>query len=174
MTCEVEPTKISDWVSIAVAGLAFGATWWQAKITREHNKISVTPMLVNGNHWDLSPTALTVSFAIKNAGVGVALVTDRYFTFEGNRFTPQQSDSTIEELCALTFKTFLPYHVASTGLFGKKARIPPGSELVLAKLVFPNPHSDLRDVVIGLTSKIDFHVQYECLYGEKFSFSTNE
>lgn len=174
MTCEVETTKISEWASIAVAGLAFGVTWWQAKITREHNKISVTPMLVSGNHWDLTPDALTVSFVVKNAGVGVALVTDRYFTFEGNRFNPQQSDSTIEELCTLTFKKILLYHVASTGLFGKKAKIPPGSELTVAKLVFPNPHPDLRDVIVGLTSKIDFHVHYECLYGEKFFFSTNE
>jgi hypothetical protein len=174
MTCEVEPTKISDWVSIFVATLAFGATWWQARINRKHNKISVTPMLVSGNHWERSPKELTVSFVVKNAGVGVALVSDRYFTFEGNRFNPLQADSTIEELCALAFKNFLQYHVAHTGLFGKKARIPPGAELTIARIVFPNPHPDLREVVVGLTSKIEFHVNYECLYGEKFSFSNRD
>lgn len=174
MTCQVEPIKISDWLSIIVAGLAFGVTWWQAKITREHNKMSVTPMLVSGNHWELSPTALTVSFVVKNAGVGVALVSDRYFTFEGNRFNPLQADLTIEELCALAFKKIVPYHVANTGLFAEKAKIPPGAELTIAKLVFPNPQTDLREVVIGLTNKIDFHVKYECLYGEKFRFSTRD
>ena len=131
-------------------------------------------MIVNSNNWDHTPTTLVASFVIKNAGVGVALVTDRYFTFEGNRFVPQQSDNLVEELCAVVFKKFIPYQVASTGVFGKEAKIPPGSEITVARLVFSNAHPNLKEVVIGLTSKIEFVVEYESLYKEKFRFSTND
>lgn len=48
------------------------------------------------------------------------------------------------------------------------------AEISLATLVFPNPHPDLPDGVIGLTGMIDFHVQCESLYGGKFTFATAE
>jgi hypothetical protein len=174
LTTNIEPQKISDWVSIGIAALAFSATWWQAKIAREHNRISVTPMIVNTNDWDHSPTELVVSFVIKNAGIGVAIVTDRYFTYDEKRFIPQRADNVIEELCASAFKTLIPYEVTRTSLFGKNARIPPGTEITIARLIFRNPHPNLKDAIVELTSKIEFIIEYESLYKEKFRFSTNE
>lgn len=97
MTCEIEASKISDWVAIGVALLAFGAAIWQAcearkqaGIAREHNKMSVLPILVHHEGWHNTPDGLLVSLTVKNVGVGVALITDRFFTVEGERFSPER------------------------------------------------------------------------------------
>lgn len=181
MSCEVDPSKISDWVAIGIATLAFGAAIWQAMesrkqaaISREHNKMSVLPILVHHESWDSRPEGLVVSFTIKNVGVGVALITDRYFTFEGNRFTPQRASNMVEEFLALVFKRTLNYQLISSEFFGPNARIPAGATFTIAKVLFPNPYPNLREVIEAMTSKADFVATYESVYKEPFYFSMAE
>lgn len=181
MTCEVESTKLTDWIAIGIAIFAFGAAFWQARearkqaaLTREHNKISTLPMLVHHEDWDLRPEGLVLSLGIKNVGVGVALIKDRYFTYEKNRFTPKKQGRVMHELCELLFQQIIPYQVTSTGLFGKSAKIPPGASITLVRILFPNPQPTLQEVVEGLASKASFVVEYESVYKEIFRYSTNE
>lgn len=181
MNCEVESTKISDWVSIAIALLAFGAAVWQANearkqaaITRGHNKMSVMPILVHHVGWHNEAAGLTVTFKLKNVGVGVALVTDRYFTFEGKRFIPQRASNMVEELLELIFKRALNYQLITSDFFGPSARIPPGAEFTIAKILFPNSHIHLRAVIEAMINKASFVVVYESVYKEAFIFSTDD
>lgn len=181
MTCEVEASNISDWVAIGVALLAFGAAIWQAcesrkqaAIAREHNKMSVLPILVHHEGWHNTPDGLVVSLTVKNVGVGVALITDRFFTVEGERFSPERKSSTVEELVDRIFKRTLQYKIITTEFFGPAARIPPGASFTIVKLLFPNAHPNLREVVEAMTSKVSFDVSYESVYKESFKFSTSD
>lgn len=181
MTCEVEASKISDWVAIGVALLAFGAAIWQAResrkqaaIARDHNKMSVLPILVHHEGWHNTPDGLLFSLTVKNVGVGVALVTDRFFTFEGERFSPQRISSTVEDLVDRMFKRTLKYKIITTEFFGPSARIPPGASFTIVKLLFPNAHPNLREVVEAMASKVSFQVTYESVYKESFKFSTSD
>jgi len=181
VTIELEPTKITDWVAVCVAVGAVIAAIWQAKesrkqaaIAREHNKMSVMPILVHHEYWHTTPEGLVVSLTLKNVGVGVALVTDRYFTFEDKRFNPQRNSSVVEELMTLIFQRTLNYQLVTSEFFGVNARIPPGASYTVAKLLFPNPHPNLREVIEAMTSKANLVVAYESVYKEPFTFSTAE
>lgn len=180
MTSEVEASNISDWVAIGVALLAFGAAIWQAResrkqaaITREHNKMSVLPILVHHEGWHNTPDGLLVSLTVKNVGVGVALVKDRFFTVEGKIFSSERQSSVVEELVDRIFKRTLSYKIITTEFFGPAARIPPGASFTIIKLLFPNPHPNLREVIEAMTSKVTFEVSYESVYKESFKFSTS-
>lgn len=181
MTCEVEASKISEWVAIGVALLAFGAAIWQAcesrkqaAIAREHNKMSVLPILVHHLGWHNTPDGLLVSLSMKNVGVGVALVTDRFFAIEGKRFSPERKSSTIEELVDHIFKRTLQYKILATEFFGPAARIPAGASFDIVKILFPKAHPGLREIVEAMTKEVAFEVVYESVYKESFKFSTSE
>lgn len=180
MNCEVEASKISDWVAIGVALLAFGAAIWQAcesrkqaAISREHNKMSVLPILVHHLGWHHTHDGLVVSLTLKNVGVGVALITDRFFTVEGQRFSPERKSSPVDELVSHIFKRTLKYTIITTEFFGPAARIPPGASFTIVKLLFPDAHPNLREVVEAMISKVTFEVSYESVYRESFKFSTS-
>jgi len=181
VTCEIESTKITDWLAIIVAIGAVIAAIWQAKesrrqaaIAREHNKMSVMPILVHHEDWHTTPEGLVVSLTLKNVGVGVALITDRYFIFEGKRFNPQRNSSIVEELISLIFQRTLNYQLISSEFFGSSARIPPGATFTIVQLLFPNPHPNLREVIEAMTNKANLVIKYESVYKEPFTFSMDE
>lgn len=174
MSCEFEPIKISDYVSSGIALFAFGAACWQAKIARDHNKVSVMPMIVQQKEWELTPTMIVMNYQIKNVGAGVAIVSNRYFNFNSERFEPINPNNLIEELCELIFEKFIEYHIKSTGMFGVTAKIPPGATITIAKIHFPNPHTELKNVIEELSNKFSFVIEYESLYKEKFRFASDD
>ncbi len=174
-------SNVSGWAAIAIAALALLATCWQAiearkqaKLNREHNKISMLPMLVHHENWNLHPDGLMFDLIIRNVGPGVALIKDRYFTYENNRFTPKEQGRAAQELCSLLFQQIIPYKIISTGMFGKTAKIPPGASITLVQILFQNPHQELRGVVEELASKASFEVEYKSVYKDSFRFSTDD
>ncbi|HMV29739.1 MAG TPA: hypothetical protein PKE23_10160, partial [Anaerolineales bacterium] len=138
------------------------------------NRMSVLPMLVHHEGWHNTPDGLLVSLTVKNVGAGVALITDRFFLVEGERFSPERNSSTVEELIDRIFKQTLQYKIITTEFFGPAARIPPGASFVIVKLLFPNSYPNLREVVEGMTCEVSFEVCYESVYKESFKFSTSE
>ncbi len=181
MTCETDITKLTDWAAIVIAILAFLAACWQARearkqatLNQEHNKISTLPILVHHENWDSRQDGMTYDLIIKNVGVGVALIKDRYFTYKKSRFVPKAQGRVVQELCTMIFQQIIPYKVISTGVFGESAKIPPGASFSLLRIFFPNPHPNLQEVVETLASDFSFEVEYESVYKESFQFSTDE
>lgn len=173
--------SLSDWLAIGVAGLALAVACLQARearkhaaIARDHNKITTLPMLVHHEDWDLRDEGLVLRLSLKNVGMGVALVRDRYFIFENRRFNPRKQGFVVHEIVDLLFKPVIPFRVLSTSMFGVKAKIPPGSSITLVTILFQDPHPQLKEVVEGLASKASFEVEYESVYKEHFRFSTGD
>jgi hypothetical protein len=172
-SCSDSPS-ILDIASFSVATLAFLATFWQGWVARKHNRHSVTPMIVQHTETNINDTGITVNFAIRNAGVGPAIVTDRYFSIGGTKFIQQNQSDVIKDLCAQLIGKSLDYRIISSGMFGMSAKLPAGSEFKLLTLFFPGLHPDSLPVVDALTSKADFVVEYKSIYGEPFTYSSSK
>ena len=174
MVCESGPSNITDWGAIVVALLALGAAIWQGIISRRHNRISVTPMIVHHVDTDIRRDGISVSIKIRNVGSGTALVTDRYFLLRGERFIPRTPNHLIKEIVEATIGKALHYQIVTSGMFGPRAKIPAGAEITLATVFFPGLHPDAQETIEALTDKADFVVAYKCLYGETYTYHSNE
>lgn len=169
----------SDQIAAAaaiVALCAFFATAWQAyqaqlqtKLVARHNRLSVRPLLV----WNTSRTRFDAgcefTFTVCNYGVGPAIVRDRYFTIDGKRFTPDEKE--VDELEALAKHVLgqtVLYSLKQHGLPGVGSAMKEGSELTVARLHFPRNGIDAIDAVLATRGDIQFCLDYECLYGERF------
>lgn len=167
--------KTADWAAVVMAGFALGATTWQAAITRRHNKLSVTPMLMFHHEKNITTEGTHFKFVIKNVGIGVATVTDRYFTVKGQRYSPKDPKKVIKEICNIAIGQVFQYAITSEGLFGPKAKIPAGAEITLLAVFFPGMKApELHEVVETLAEKVDFVVEYKSIYGEKYSSRDDE
>lgn len=175
MFLDVIGDKAADWAAVIVAGFAFVATAWQGAITRRHNKLSVTPMLMFHHEKRITAEGTHFRFVIKNVGIGVAAVTDRYFTIKGQRHSPTDPKKVIKEICNIAVGNMFQYAITSEGLFGPKAKIPAGAEITLLSVFFPGMKApELHEVVETLAERIDFVVEYESIYGDKYSTRDDE
>ncbi|RJX33031.1 MAG: hypothetical protein C4516_03025 [Oxalobacter sp.] len=166
---------MANWVSIVIAVAALGVTFWQVSVARRHNKLSVLPMIVHHNKKNITNQGTTFSYVIKNVGIGPALITDRYFEIQSNRFIPNETGHLIKELCDKLIGRSHEYHVLSSGMFGAKAKIPAGAEFTLAEILFPRiVREDQVQIIEALFEKAAFVIKYESIYGEQFSYHTDE
>jgi len=165
----------SDWIAISsatIAILAFFATAWQAWLARIHNQLSVTPHITSTTSSTLTDQGMEITLTLRNVGVGPALVEDRYFEVGGNRFDPIGQDLVVA-LCQLVFGNAFKYHIRQNSMFGGRAVLPSGAEIVIVRLFFVGANADSKLAILGATSRADFIVRYKSLYGKKFTFRTN-
>lgn len=108
---------------------------------------------------------------IRNVGVGPALVIDKYFTVNGERFNPHGGDVVVS-ICEKILGDIFKYKVRRNGMFGGKAVLPPGAEIVIVQLFFPDVGFDEKNEILHIASRAVFVVKYKSLYGKDFVFST--
>lgn len=171
------PMTTSDVIACAAAFIALCAlftTYWQARLAKTHNRLIVRPLLVWHSHKDTSDAGTEVTFKLRNCGVGPALVKDRYFCLNGERFQiGKQSDIQILDLANLALGQSCEYKLRAHGLPGNNSAIQTGSELIIAKILFCNADSAKVDTILAQVGKVEFRVEYESLYNEPLVFSTN-
>ncbi|WP_336333896.1 hypothetical protein [Pseudomonas putida] len=71
ISCNSGP-DLAPWVAIIVSFLALGATIWQSRVSREHNRLSVRPHLGAHNSWT---DDRIFKFEVRNDGLGPAIIT---------------------------------------------------------------------------------------------------
>lgn len=166
----------SDWIAISsavVAILAFFATAWQAWLARVHNRLIVTPKISSTTSSTITNDGIEIKVTIKNEGVGPALIVDRYFTIDGQRFDPDGKDL-VDAVCQAVLKDTYKYHIKHGGMFGGKATLPPGSEFVLLQIFFPDLKPEAKPAIFSIADKAVFVVRYKSLYGKEDRFSTDD
>lgn len=157
--------------SVLVAVLAFIATAWQAWLAHRHNRLSVRPLLVwhIGRYNGQSSSGIT--YSVKNLGLGPAIIRDRFFTIDRNRFKPPAtSTDEVSTFLESILARGVEYHLKSFGLPGKDAAIPSQAEVVIADINFPALSPSQLGTVEEMAGDIGFHIRYESLYGESFDF----
>ena len=80
----------------------------------------------------------------------------------------------MKELCNAVIGNAYKYHILSSGMFGVSAKIPSGAEITLIKIFFPDVGEDQLELIEVLAEKAVFVINYESIYGEKFSYRTDE
>lgn len=168
------PLSNSDWIAMSsavIAVCAFFATAWQAWLTRKHNRLTVTPRITSSTDTTINDNHIEIKLTVRNVGVGPALVEGRYFTIDGEKFSANGQEL-VPAICSTVFGTAFRYRIAQDGMIGGKGIIPAGSEIVIAKLIFPDLGPQAKPAVFGAASRANFVVKYKCLYGRRFTFST--
>ncbi len=155
--------------SVIVAALAFIATLWQAWLAHKHNRLSVRPLLVWHIARSNNPGSAGITYSVKNLGLGPAVIRDRYFTKDKNRFiVPGLATDEVHAFLESVLGRRVQYRLRGFGLPGKDSAIPSQSEFVIAAIDFPGlPASGLGNVE-EMAGDINFHIKYESMYGEPF------
>lgn len=155
--------------SVFVAFLAFAFGAWQTWSTHQHNRLSVRPLLIWHVGRRADSNSSTISYSIKNLGLGPAVICDRYFTQSSARFVAP--DSNTDEVVAFVASVLgkkVHYILRNCSLPGKKAAIPSQCEVVVAEIEFPGASPMQLRIIEELTRDAGFHITYESMYGEPF------
>lgn len=168
----------SDYIAISsavIALLAMGATIWQAWVTRKHNYLSVRPLLVWYIERKNSSDGAELICLLRNKGIGPAIVTDRYFTINGQRFKPTgiQTDEALQ-LVQTALGQKYKYDVKQWGLPGKNSAILSQEEVSILHLSFSGMSHETLSLVMESMNYINFHLDYESLYGHKWKLTTDD
>lgn len=75
--------------SLFVALFALFATISQQRTAHKHNKLSVRPLLTWNVARNTSDDGASITYTLRNQGLGPAVVIDRYFLKDGTRFHSQ-------------------------------------------------------------------------------------
>lgn len=81
MTYAEKVTTATAIATCLTACLAFIVAVWQAWVTRKHNRLSVRPLLAEHEHYDSGEH--TCRLAVRNGGVGPAIIEAFVVTFDG-------------------------------------------------------------------------------------------
>ena len=156
-----------------IASLAFVVTVFHLRATHHHNKLSVRPLLV----WNVSRFAssggCTVTYSLRNHGLGPAIVKDRYLSKDGVRFQPPTATGfEVDAFLQSVISEKVQYRLQRHGLPGIGTAVPSQCEHVIAELFFPDMSPAQLTTMEGTLPELHFHVEYESMYKEKYTFST--
>ena len=155
--------------SAVIAICALFATAWQAWLAYQHNRLSVRPLLV----WHIarknSLVCPGIAFTVRNLGLGPAVIRERYFTKDNQRFLrPDGQTDEVQAFVTHVLGAKIQYQLKQFGLPGKDGAIPSQGEILIAELEFPDLRSSNLELVFQMAGDVAFNLNYESMYGEKY------
>ena len=150
--------------SMAIALLALVAAFWQAHISRRHNRLSVRPFI---EHYQERIPGEHISVSIVNHGIGPAVLEKVYFTISPNT---QRLD--IDELLDKIVLTMKPTKGAwESGTFLGKTMFPPGKITTVVKLELTLEDDENFMIISKILDDTSIHVVYRSIYNEVYRCS---
>lgn len=172
---------LGDNVASIIAACAMGATFWQAMITRRHNKLSVKPHLTLKTAIETSgESRYLVSLSIKNTGLGPAVIQDFNLFIDDKKINLLPNDESCARLSEHIYSAFSFFdgypngqslYASAKGSFLLKGEIlPEKSERILYELDAP------KEVGLGfddtqatnLLNRVFFDIKYKSLYNDSY------
>lgn len=149
--------------AVAISFIAAALTWWQVEIGREHNRMSVRP-LINITPY-LEGEGKRRGVYISNQGLGPAIITSIEVTVNGETFSglgesQWKSVLSTAETIPLCYKSGWPIQ-------GSVLR-PGEEETLLAPTDAYLPICDIELVNFHFKKDVSISIGYESLYNEKF------
>lgn len=146
-------TKPAEFIAVC----AVLATFWQAKISWEHNKLSVRPCIII-----ISQTSNNHCYEIVNAGVGPAIITKIEYVFN------KKNSESIEELLKeeLRKHDFKDYPT----IINLPTTLSAGEKIVLLKLSIKDDDEQKREIGKHIINSIGVKIRYESAYKEEFNW----
>lgn len=157
--------------ALAVALASMLATFIQAWITRQHNKLSVKPIISAQNHWIRAENSIELVITLENRGIGPGTIEDLHLMADGKRLAPApEGDNVVEHYFKLAFEGTVP-------MVFRHTRWPDGQTLranedcVVAKVWFGIGHSPTEIIHLAeekLGKEIALNGTYSCMYGRRW------
>ena len=157
----------SDVIAIAsgiVAICALATSFWQARLSRKHNEISVRPHLLI-HYYIESQIPLTIE--IKNVGLGPAIIKSVNACFGHVCFAIHSAPTMLRMIKLLIPEN--PDFTYKCELFSQYSVIAPGESI---KWLILTSKTDQEGVFKAINSNLNsfkIHIQYQCMYGNNFS-----
>lgn len=149
--------------SAIIAFCAFWLTVWQAKITRNHNKLSVTPHLTTWSQRDVANCRYSVE--LLNNGIGPALIESFNIYVDGLLISGEGMES-IEKALKILFPQ---YQFASWQSFVATGYIMAEKEgRNLVTIVFQGEKVPSPVEVDHATKRARLLITYKSIYGDQF------
>jgi hypothetical protein len=158
-----------EFATFAVATGAFGVGLWQGYLARLHNRLVVRPALTWQRNIEINDGGLVeVTFSFENSGVGPAVIRDRYFLVDRERFAPKPGEDEVQALVAKLVGDRMRHQLRQHGLPAVNAAFPEGRCQVIAKILFIGASIDTVKAFLQTLPEVRFRATYESLYGERF------
>ncbi len=152
-------------VSIVIACCALAFTFWQVKIQRQHNHISIRPHLCRFTKRKLQNNVAYLEVTLVNNGLGPAFINSFDVYYRGKICDP---DVVIKEVF-----NELGCNVSHT-ILGDDYAIPSRSEKALLVLSFVALSEVALDDMEGLINKIDLVINYSSAYASMEPLDTRD
>ncbi len=162
--------SLSEWISftaVTIAAIALIISAWQALMLREHNKISVKPLLdIEKQHGKVGYDDV-VWLSLRNDGLGPAIIVEHSISFEGSKLEEDRIWQIIGDAMSTKY--------GKIQLLPNKTVVRPGESqkfLRLREISLLISDADMQ----SKEAHIDFlnlntEVQFKSLYNEVYSYS---
>lgn len=164
MTWEV----IAAFSSTLIALCAFVLTFWQAYISRQHNKLSVTPHLTTWSHKNQKENQYIVELC--NNGIGPALIESFGIHVDGQLIAGKGQDP-IENTLRILFPQ---YHYDSTQSYLAKGYMMAAEESRnVVSIKFHGERVPTIDEIENAGKRVRLLIDYQSIYKDKFVLDTS-
>jgi hypothetical protein len=172
MSCTTVGNCLAENAGIIIALLAFFATFWQAYISRRHNRLSVIPNLTTWTHQDDHEDGHHLSVDLLNNGVGPANIKEFKVYVDGVQIAADEEDL-IEQALRALFSEY-KFDLLHSSYFLPDYMMGAGEKRVLLHILFDRQSSPSREIVNQLMSKARLKIVYESIYQETKDFDTEK
>lgn len=167
-----EPFSYTDLAAVVIACIALGATLWQARISHQHNRLSVRPVIETHVASSNDRDGLHVTVTLENRGIGPGTITDLYLKRGGQRVsTPSDADHIVEAYVDELFPPDINPIVLDTG-WPLGRTIKANESVTVVRLRFYLEHTQ-DSVVAALNAHngpIILAGRYRSMYNEQWGF----
>lgn len=152
--------------SAVVAGCALGVTFWQGYLMRQHNRLSVRPMLTTMERYEIKNNLGYVSFELSNCGIGPAII---------KNFVLLNGDEEVSRNNRKTYDDFLRSRAQEldnvyTGSFVPGSALSVGDKHTLLSFV-----CDVEKHDVSFIHRLNLIVDYQSIYqDEVFTYDSRK
>lgn len=146
---------LAAWLAVFISALALGTTFWQAHLSRKHNKLSVRPHLAGHASWNDEGV---YSLVLRNDGLGPAIITGARVFREGC-LLPGEGP----ELVVKAFDNLPRCKLLGHEFFYLEHVVPAGKEIEICTVQFDAGIKDFDEYLSGL---LLLELDYKSAYNE--------
>ena len=157
----ITPENIISFVSLLVALCALVFTWYQVRISREHNRLSVKPHITTFSHSQTIGTDAYLTIELMNNGLGPAIIKSFQVLFDGKIVSLNDQKKTTQHI-KNQFQQQKGYHIEQ---LGPGYAMPANEKRIMLQLKFPGA-GGLQDTYEALLDRHELIIEYETVYGE--------
>jgi hypothetical protein len=157
----------SDVIAICAAIIALAAsagTFWQGYIARKHNMLSVRPHL---SFEAMKHPSHPINYLLKNTGMGSAIIKKFLLVVDGIEYDAKHTDDVKNVLNRLGLNI-----EGRSWMFAfpdVDSAISSDASLQILEFTGSAGDSSFHQMLINVLPRLCFKIEYECMYGNKFS-----